>query len=164
MIIIPAYITLYFSCSPRTVEPLKADIEHFTGSVPTVVFHNQYRSWAYVISVRDGDTITVLFQSGVNNWQIWDTRLLDIDAPEIRGKEKELGLVTRNWLADRILGQWILIDTPKWDLDKFGRLLIQANQPNDSNIEAPLNLNQEMLRLGLVKPYTLSQILNESQP
>lgn len=146
------------SCSKKiTPTPHQVGIEQFVPEQPERLFQNQYRSWAYVVSVYDGDTVTLLFQSGVNNWQLWKTRLLGIDAPEVRGKEKELGLATRNWLADKILGKWILVDTPEWDLDKYGRLLVNLHLPLEENIETPLNLNQEMIRLGLVKIYGKAQ-------
>jgi len=145
---------LFGSCTTiRHHVPVQSHFEEFTGERPEVSFQNQWRSWAYVISVYDGDTVTILFDSGVNTFQIWKTRLIGIDAPEVRGKEKELGLVTKNWLADRILNTWILVDVqPGAKLDKFGRLLVTLNQPTE-NIEAPLNLNLEMIRLGLAKKY-----------
>lgn len=131
---------------------------------PKEQFQNQYLVWCYVVSVHDGDTVEILFESGVNNWQIWSTRLLHIDAPEVRGKEKEIGFITRDWLADQVLGKWILAEMPKYNLDKFGRLLVELYQPNVKDFEMSVNLNQKMLELGLVKPYTLSQILAETDP
>lgn len=144
---------LLTSCGPKITGPLTADMTELIPEPPTTIFHNQHRHWAYVTSVYDGDTVTLLFESGVNSWQVWRTRLIGIDAPEVRGREKELGIVTRNWLSDKILGQWILFDTQGWDLDKYGRLLVTLQLPSETNIEQPLNLNQEMIRLGLVQVY-----------
>ena len=135
---------------------MKANLDEFVQKNPFPQFTNQYRVWAYIVQVYDGDSITILFESGVNNWQLWKTRLLDIDAPEVRGKEKPLGIATRNWLADKILAEWIPIDMPNYNLDKYGRLLITPYEvPDPEQPDSVINLSQEMIRLGLVKPYNL---------
>lgn len=159
------FILILSLASCKTVKnhiPLQANFEEFTGEAPELYFQNQFRAWAYVVSVYDGDSVTILFSTGVNSYQIWKTRLSDIDAPEIRGKERELGLATKKWLAGQVLNRWILVDFEKGhQLDKYGRLLVTLQLPNKENIEAPLNLNQEMVRLGLAKEYLKKSDENE---
>jgi len=150
-------------CSQKTSQVLRTDMEDLVATpYPEAQFQNQYQVWAYVVGVYDGDTVDLLFQSGVNNWQIWSTRLLDIDAPEVRGKEKELGFITRDWLADQVLGKWILVKMPGRNLDKYGRLLVTLFSPNYNDLELSVNLNQKMIDLGLVEPYDKAKALEKS--
>ncbi len=156
-------ILILSGCNPKTFEVLRTDMEDLVATpFPEDQFQNQYQVWAYVVGVYDGDTVDLLFQSGVNNWQVWSTRLLDIDAPEVRGKEKELGFITRDWLADQILGKWILVQMPEYNLDKYGRLLVTLFKPNFDDLELSLNLNQKMIDLGLVEPYDKIKVLEQS--
>ena len=50
-------------------------------------------------------------------------RLLGINTPEVRGPEREKGLVSRNRLRDLIDGKDIIVSTYKVKGGKYGRLL-----------------------------------------
>ena len=76
----------------------------------------EYRG--FVRKVYDGDTITVDFDLGfdvlLKNQKI---RLLGVDAPEVRRKERQEGLKSRDALRSRIANKWVTIKTEK---DKKG--------------------------------------------
>jgi micrococcal nuclease len=83
-----------------------------------------YEYRAYVRKVYDGDTITVDIDLGfgvmLHGQKI---RLLRINAPEVRGKDRELGLKSRNALREKIASKWIKIKTQKDKKGKDGRWL-----------------------------------------
>jgi endonuclease YncB( thermonuclease family) len=71
---------------------------------------------ATVIKVIDGDTITVLAQSGKIK-----VRLAEIDAPE---KDQPYGLVAKNKLQEKILDKNITLQ--KKTIDRYGRLVAKV--------------------------------------
>jgi micrococcal nuclease len=86
--------------------------------------YNLYNYRANVISVYDGDTITVDIDLGMGVWiRKQKIRLASINAPEVRGKEKEEGIKSREWLRDKILGKEIVLETIKDKKGKYGRWL-----------------------------------------
>jgi len=83
-----------------------------------------YEYMCLVRRVYDGDTITVDIDLGfgivMSKQKI---RLLKINAPEIRGKSRPAGLVSKLALEDKILGKNIIIKTKKDKKGKYGRWL-----------------------------------------
>lgn len=83
-----------------------------------------YEYRAYVSRVYDGDTITVDIDLGfgivIKSQKI---RLVRINAPEIRGDERQTGLVSRDALRDKIGNKWVTIKTSKDKKGKYGRWL-----------------------------------------
>ena len=83
-----------------------------------------YEYRAYVEKVYDGDTITVDIDLGfdvvLHGQKI---RLVRINAPEVRGEQRESGIKTRDALRERILNKWIKIKTQKDKKGKYGRWL-----------------------------------------
>lgn len=82
----------------------------------------QYR--ATITEVYDADTVTADIDLGfsfVHTDQKF--RLYGIDAPEVRGDEREAGLEARDALRDRILGQEVTICSIKDGKGKYGRYL-----------------------------------------
>ena len=83
-----------------------------------------YEYKAYVSRVYDGDTITVDIDLGfgivIKSQKI---RLVRINAPEIRGDERQTGLVSRDALRDKIGNKWVTIKTSKDKKGKYGRWL-----------------------------------------
>lgn len=73
-----------------------------------------YEYKAKVVGVYDGDTITVNISLGfgivLHDQRL---RLYGINAPEMRGPEKEQGKVSRDWLREGILGKDITLRTRK---------------------------------------------------
>jgi micrococcal nuclease len=78
---------------------------------------------AHVIKVYDGDTITVNIDLGFNISIKEKLRLYGINTPEVRGDEREQGLISRDWLRDLILDKDIIIKTKKDKKGKYGRYL-----------------------------------------
>ncbi|MCB0287156.1 MAG: nuclease, partial [Calditrichaeota bacterium] len=65
--------------------------------------HTKYHYQAIVTSVYDGDTCTVDIDLGFSMWIKGEKlRLFRINAPEIRGAEREKGLVSRDFLRELI--------------------------------------------------------------
>lgn len=101
---------------------------------------------AKVIKVYDGDTITVFTDLGFNIFLKSKLRLLDIDAPELRGAERESGLKTKEYLSNLILDESITIKTTKFKKGKYGRYLATIFLDG-------LNINSHLLEMSLVKQY-----------
>ena len=106
-----------------------------------------YEYRALVRKVYDGDTITVDIDLGfdmiLRNQKI---RLLGIDTPEVRGVEREQGLISRDALRTKIGSKWIVIKTQLDKKGKYGRWLgtIFINEEN---------VNDWLIREGLAKVY-----------
>lgn len=84
---------------------------------------------AKVISVYDGDTIRVNVDLGFGILNKGNTgkgqllRLYGINTPEVRGSEREQGILSRNRLRDLILGKEIIVRTEKDKVGKYGRYI-----------------------------------------
>lgn len=83
-----------------------------------------YTYMAVVTSVYDGDTITVDVDLGLHTWQHdVKIRLARINAPEVRGKQKPQGIVSRDWLRSQIKGKTIMLKTIQDKAGKYGRYI-----------------------------------------
>lgn len=79
-----------------------------------------YRYQAEITKVYDADTITADIDLGFHTWRKGEKlRLHGINAPEVRGQEKALGIIARDALRERILGKKVTICTIK--ANKKGR-------------------------------------------
>ena len=108
-----------------------------------------YTYRAEVISVYDGDTITVDIDLGLGVWVCGQTlRLYGIDTPELRGEERPEGLKVRDWLLEKLMGRPIVVQTLKDDKGKYGRWLAIVWLDGE-------NVNDELLLSGRAKPYGL---------
>ena len=106
-----------------------------------------YEYNADVIRVYDGDTITVNIDLGFGIWMKNQTiRLYGINTPEIRGEEREQGLISAEYLRTKILGKRIILKTVKDKKGKYGRWLGEVYLDD-------INVNQELIEEGLAKPY-----------
>ncbi len=61
-------------------------------------------------------------------------RLSRINTPEVRGKERPEGLISRDWLRKKIKGKESIIKTVKDKKGKYGRYLVEIFF-NGSNIK-----------------------------
>tara|TARA_Y100000996_G_scaffold323299_1_gene259378 strand:+ start:369 stop:707 length:339 start_codon:yes stop_codon:yes gene_type:complete len=109
-----------------------------------------YEYRAYVRKVYDGDTITVDFDLGFGIvLKSQKIRLLRIDAPEVRGKERPEGLKSRDALRALIGNKWIKIKTYKDKKGKYGRWLADVFiEENDTQ----LNVNDWLISEGHAMP------------
>ena len=83
---------------------------------------------AEVISVYDGDTITVMLDLGMGIVRKAKCRLLGVDTPEIRTKsaaEKEAGYTARDRVRELILNKTVVLHSVAKP-DKYGRLLVKV--------------------------------------
>ena len=96
---------------------------------------------AKIIKAYDGDTVTAKIDCGFNIHFTEKIRLYGINAPEVRGKEKEEGLKSRDYLRKLILNKEVVIKTFKDKKGKYGRYL-GVIFLNDENI------NEKMVKAG----------------
>ncbi len=75
-------------------------------------------------------------------------RLSRINAPEIKGDERELGLISRDYLRQRIEGKDVLLQTEKDDKGKYGRYLVEIWLPENGGY---VNINDELVDRGLAE-------------
>ena len=107
---------------------------------------------AHVTKVYDGDTCTVNIDLGLHTWIHGEKiRLARIDAPELRGVEREQGLKSRDYLRGLILDKDIFLETKKDKKGKYGRYIgeiwITENQSEY------INVNDKMVTEGYAEPY-----------
>lgn len=104
---------------------------------------------ATVTKVYDGDSITVDIDLGFGIIKK-DTkiRLAGIDTPEIRGEEREHGLIVKNWLSEKILNKKIKINTIKDCTGKYGRYIAYIYLDD-------INLNEVLINEGMAEPYLI---------
>ena len=107
-----------------------------------------YEYRAHVTKVYDGDTVTVDIDLGFGIWlKKQSIRLVNIDTPEIRGEEREHGLIVRDIVAEKVLDKDITLRTHKDSKGKYGRWL------GEVIMEDGTNLNEWLLYEGYADPY-----------
>jgi len=85
---------------------------------------NLYHYRGMVTKVYDGDTITVDVDIGFHvSLKGEKFRLYRINTPEVRGDERDQGIISRDWLRERILDKEIMLVTVKDKKGKYGRWL-----------------------------------------
>ena len=82
-----------------------------------------YNYKAHIKDVYDGDTVTAVVDLGFLHYQEMKLRLYGIDTPELRGPEREQGLVVRDILREKILDKEVEIHSYKDKQGKYGRYL-----------------------------------------
>lgn len=107
-----------------------------------------YNYKAEIIAVYDGDTVTAKVDLGFLHFQIMKLRLFGIDTPELRGPEREQGLIVRDIVREMILNKEVEIHSYKDKQGKFGRYLATI-------IVGDINLNQWLIDNGHAEPYLL---------
>jgi len=108
-----------------------------------------YEYRAKVLSVYDGDTITVLVDLGFNTFRKIKIRLYGINTPELKSKdenERKLAKKAKLVLQNKILNKDIIIKTFKDKKGKYGRYLAEIYVNN-------ININELMVKQGFAKPY-----------
>jgi len=105
-----------------------------------------YNYKARIKGVYDGDTVTAVVDLGFLHYQEMKLRLLGIDTPELRGPEKEQGIVVRDILREMILGKEVEISTRKDKQGKYGRYLATI-------ILDEVNINKWLVDNGHAKVY-----------
>lgn len=98
-----------------------------------------------VLKVYDGDTITVEVDLGFGVTKKEVFRLMYINTPEVRGVEREKGLISRDWLRKRLeTDKDIIVKSFKDSKGKYGRYLGEVFIDN-------ISINSELVSLGLAE-------------
>lgn len=106
-----------------------------------------YQYKAIVTAVYDGDTCTVDIDLGLHTWVRGEKiRLIRINAPELRGRERPKDLLSRDFLKELIQDKEIIIETFKDKKEKLGRYLgeIWLNM----NSKTYINVNDLLVKKG----------------
>lgn len=101
-----------------------------------------------LVRVIDGDTIVIDIDYGMDMWRHKvSVRLWGINAPEVRGPEKEKGIESREWLLNKLIDNpEFVIRTHKDKRGSFGRYLIDIWLGG-------VNINRQMVRDGMAVEY-----------
>jgi micrococcal nuclease len=104
--------------------------------------------------VVDGDTIDVTVDLGFDIHHSARVRMMGIDTPESRTRnkeEKKLGLASKARLKEMLSGKKIKIETSKEGKGKFGRILADVIAVDKEGNE--INCNQQLIEEGHARPY-----------
>ena len=110
-----------------------------------------------VLSITDGDTVTLDLDLGCNVHIIERCRLFGINTPETFGVKKDsaeykAGMVAKEWLEDRVEcypgeeGIEVTVRTHKDKKGKYGRYLVEI-------YDGETSINAEMVEKGLAVEY-----------
>lgn len=106
---------------------------------------NLYHYRGVVTDVYDGDTITVNVDLGFHVTLTNERfRLYRINAPEVSGTERDKGLISKDWLRNRILNKEVILVTCKDKKEKYGRWLA------DIRLDG-ICINDELVENGLAE-------------
>ena len=89
------------------------------------LFHYQARLES-LSDVYDGDTVKLTVDVGFGiQIKKFKARLARINTPEIRGRERMVGLDVRDALREKLDGKELLVETIKDKTGKYGRYLVE---------------------------------------
>jgi len=109
-----------------------------------------YHYRANVTSVYDGDTCTVDIDLGLGIWVKGEKiRLYRINAPEVRGEEREDGLKSRDFLRSLIDGKSVVLRTLKDDKGKYGRYIADIFLAGENG--TMVNINDRLVSEGFAE-------------
>jgi endonuclease YncB( thermonuclease family) len=119
------------------------------------------------LSVYDGDTATFDIDLGFNfKVQNQHFRFYGINAPEMKAKTKKgklAAIKSRDYVSAAILGTDVSVQffkNPSTDAEKqekYGRYLAVIYYTNAAGVQ--INLNDELVALGLAVPYMIDQTM-----
>jgi|SRR5665811_1599709 len=115
----------------------------------TPIGNQLYYYRAKVREVYDGDTFRADVDLGMNvqaSAAGQSFRLAVIDTPELRGAEREDGLIVADYVRHIILDQRIIINTEQ--TGKFGRWLAWVFMEQSDILQPGESLNEHLLRRG----------------
>lgn len=104
-----------------------------------------YSYRAKVVKVVDGDTVDVEIDVGFNTRIYKRLRFLGIDTWEVRGEEREKGLIAKARLEELVLNKHIYVQTEMDAEGKYGRVLAWLWVEADGG---PVNINNLLFEEG----------------
>ena len=114
------------------------------------MFTDNYTRRAIVKRIIDGDTLDVLVDCGFRRFSYERLRLNRINTPEIRGEEREDGLVAKSFVEELLpVGTEIHMTSVKED--SFGRWLAEVYYTVGTDIQC--NLSDTLLFNNLAEIY-----------
>ena len=114
-----------------------------------------YYYHANITYVYDGDTCTADIDLGLDVWKKSEKiRLNRINTPELRGDEREAGLVSRDRLRELVQGKEVIIQTVKDRREKYGRYLGEIWLMDETGKFN--NINDQLVAEGLAEYYLTS--------
>ena len=106
-----------------------------------------HRYEATITNIYDGDTITADIDLGFGVYLTRQKlRLSGVRAPEVRGEDRERGLLTRNALREKIGDQRVTLETRNFEKGKYGRWLVTVYLREEC-------LNEWLIDSGLAEPW-----------
>ncbi len=113
---------------------------------------NLYLYNFHVTHVRDGDSAVGDIDLGFyHTLRKAVLRFAHINTAEMKGEDKEAGLVAKNFVVERILNKDILIKVLQLN-DKYGRIVAEVYYQDETS-KVWINLNQELIEKGLAVPF-----------
>lgn len=103
-----------------------------------------YSYKAKIVDVYDGDTFTFYVDLGFDVWVKSKLRLYGVDTPELRGEEREIGLVARDFVRQEVMDKMVTMNVYK--KGKYGRYVASVNYVFGNTVR---NLSEELLANGL---------------
>lgn len=115
-----------------------------------------------VNKVIDGDTLDVSFYLGLGIWlNNQRIRLRGINAPEMKGDERPMGIKVRDYLVGALdSAEVVVAKTDEASKGKYGRFLVILYAKIAGKW---VNVNNELVRQGAAKEYMASQMSEETQ-
>ena len=113
-----------------------------------------YEYMCKVQRVVDGDTIDVMIDLGFDIRHSARVRMMGIDTPESRTRnkeEKKLGLASKARLKEMLSGKKVKIATSKDGKGKFGRILATVITIDKDGTE--IDCNNQLIAEGHARPY-----------
>jgi micrococcal nuclease len=98
-----------------------------------------------IVKIYDGDTVTVVIDLGFNTTRLEVLRLAYINAPEIRGDERAQGLISRDYVREKMNNaNEIIVNTYKDHKGKYGRYIAEIFVDG-------INLNKQLVSENLAE-------------
>ena len=105
-----------------------------------------YHYKAEVLSIYDGDTMTVRVHLGLDVSINVTLRLRGINTPEVRGEERPKGLAARDYLRSLLLPMSVVyLETHKDKKGKYGRYVADVYKETPVGM---LNINRHLVAQG----------------
>ena len=110
---------------------------------------SKYLYLGEVLRVIDGDTFNIRVDVGFHTFRLENIRLMGVNTPEIRGKERPEGLKVKEYVKQLIEGKKVLIETFK--KGKYGRYVCEIYLGGKDDKQP---LSENLLQKGYAKKVT----------